>query len=193
MVSENVWNCGIGIYGGRKRMALLTVQDLNVQFHNRTGDVEAVRGVSFVVEAGEIVGVVGESGSGKSTLMRAVMGLLPDHAAVSFEQCGMTGGREKIAMVFQDPLTYLNPTVKVGRQITETIQVHGKMKRKEAKERALELLDIVGIRNGQERMNQYPFELSGGQRQRIVLAIALACEPTLLIADEPTTALDVTI
>lgn len=174
-------------------MSLLTVQGLSVQFHKKEGTVEAVRSVSFTVERGEIVGVVGESGSGKSSLMRAVMGLLPESAEVSFEQCRITGGTEKLAMVFQDPLTYLNPTVKVGRQITETIRAHRTISRAEARERAIELMELAGIRNAGERMDQYPFELSGGQRQRIVLTIALACEPELLIADEPTTALDVTV
>lgn len=198
-------------------MNLLEVQDLNVQFHDRYAGQEAVQKLSFHVGPGEIVGIVGESGSGKSTGMHALLGLLPDKAEVSckkilFEKQDITPPPwndrrmkkqyertmeavrgNKIAMVFQDPLTYLNPTVKIGRQITETIRTHKSCSRREATERAAELLDMVGIRRSAKRLKQYPFELSGGMRQRVVIAIALACEPRLLIADEPTTALDVTV
>jgi len=197
-------------------MSLLQVQNLHVQFTHGAEITHAVKGISFSVEPGEIVGVIGESGSGKSTAMRAVMGLLPKEATVSFTKCfmdsGLTdgslinSGKQEISMLFQNPFTFLNPTVRIGRQITETIQAcqrkkakqlpkgsHKRLTKAEAEAYALELLDLAGIRQGKERMRQYPFELSGGMRQRIVLAIALACEPKLLIADEPTTALDATI
>lgn len=200
-------------------MSLLRVEDLSVQFHDKDRRQEAVSHLSFEVCPGEIVGIVGESGSGKSTGMHAVLGLLPEKAEVACERI-LLDQREitppdlkladrkvvkayertmeavrgnEIAMVFQDPLTYLNPTVKIGRQITETIRAHKKCSQKEALEHAEELLDLVGIRKASQRMRQYPFELSGGMRQRVVIAIALACEPKLLIADEPTTALDVTV
>lgn len=200
-------------------MNLLQVHNLNVQFHNGQKGQEAVKRLSFEVKPGEIVGIVGESGSGKSTAMHAVLGLLQGKAQIDCDaiilnerditpparerpdkKAERTYARKmreirgnEIAMVFQDPLTYLNPVVKIGRQITETIQAHKNCSRMEAKEQARELLDSVGIPNPGKRMNQYPSELSGGMRQRVVMAIALACEPKLLIADEPTTALDATV
>lgn len=146
------------------------------------------------MEKGEIAGLVGESGSGKSTAMLAVMGLLGDRAVIRSDQITVGGEKpvpgKNVAMIFQDSLSCLNPSVKIGRQIRETVRVRRKCTRKEAASRAEELLDMVGIRNPSLRMGQYPFELSGGMRQRVVLAIALACEPELIIADEPTTALD---
>ena len=184
---------------------LLFVRHLHVEFQHGGQKEEAVRDVSFDVGCGEIVGVVGESGSGKSTVMRAVLDVLPQDADVSYEQLWIRGGKSSAAMVFQDPSAYLNPTIKVGRQLIETILLHPepvtekatqqqkKNSRKRAWEHAEKLLEMTGIRNPEEIMKRYPFELSGGQQQRIVLAIALACRPSLLIADEPTTALDVTV
>lgn len=175
-------------------MSLLDVRNLTVQFHTDDGTVRAVDRVSLTVEPGEIVGLAGESGCGKSTLMRAIMGILPPQAEMSCDALEFTAGVKRAAMVFQDPLTYLNPSLKVGMQLKETILCHqGRMSRKMLDERAAELLRMVDIRQAETVLGKYPFELSGGQRQRIVLAIALACEPFLLIADEPTTALDVTV
>lgn len=187
-------------------MSLLCVKDLHVQFHEREQEEEAVRRLSFTVRPGEVLGVVGESGSGKSTAMQAILGLLPERAQVSCRQITLDGaditppppGADRrsrrmyerkmegvrgcrIGMVFQEPLSSLNPSVKVGRQITETIRAHRKCSKKAAKERAAELLGMVGILEGEMRMRQYPFELSGGMRQRVALAIALAGEPRLLI------------
>jgi peptide/nickel transport system ATP-binding protein len=199
-------------------MSVLSVQELNVQFNDRHARGETVSNLSFSMEPGEIMGVVGESGSGKSTVMQAVMGLLSTRAEIRCKK--MTLGQiditppscldkkswkdyekkmklirgNKISMVFQNPLTYLNPTVKIGRQITEVIRVHHpNCSRTKAREKAKELLDMVGIRTPSERLSQYPFELSGGMQQRVAIAIALAGEPEVLIADEPTTALDVTV
>ena len=186
-------------------MKVLDVQGLNVQYHTEKTNASGagddgngtLHGVSFSVGEGEIVGLVGESGSGKSTAMLAVLGLLGGKADVSFERISLCGeapapGRNA-AMVFQDAQSCLNPTVKIGRQITETIRARRGCGRKEARERAEELLDLVGIHNAGLRMKQYPFELSGGMRQRVVIAVALACEPKLIIADEPTTALDAAV
>lgn len=178
-------------------MKVLDVQNLSVQYHTGQGHRQALDEVSFSVEKGGIAGIVGESGSGKSTAMLAVMGLLAENADVTADAISVCGqqvvpGRD-IAMVLQDSLSCLNPTVKIGRQITETIRAHKNCTRQEARERAEELLDLVGIRNPAQRMRQYPFELSGGMRQRTAIAIALACEPKLIIADEPTTALDAAV
>lgn len=180
-------------------MSLLEVKNLSVQFQNGSGAGnswgqqvrEAVHAVSFQVNPGETVGIVGESGSGKSTLVRAVAGLLPDDAQVAYDRCDMSGGFERIGMVFQEPVTFLNPTMTVGKQITESIRLHNQQKTE--KEQAIELLEYAGVRHPENWMGRYPFELSGGQCQRVVLAIALASKPDLLIADEPTTALDVTV
>lgn len=178
-------------------MKVLDVQNLSVQYHTGQGHRQALDEVSFSVEKGGIAGIVGESGSGKSTAMLAVMGLHAENADVTADAIAVCGqqvvpGRD-IAMVLQDSLSCLNPTVKIGRQITETIRAHKNCTRQEARGRAEELLDLVGIRNPAQRMRQYPFELSGGMRQRTAIAIALACEPKLIIADEPTTALDAAV
>jgi peptide/nickel transport system ATP-binding protein len=187
---------------------LLSVRDLRVQFDSPAGTVTAVDGVSFDLEAGRALGVVGESGSGKTVLSRVVMNLLtvsnklPIEGEVRFRGQNLLTTRRRelrklwgddLAMVFQDPMTSLNPTMKIGPQVTESLFLHRKISRKAARARAEELLREVGIPEPGRRLNQYPHELSGGMRQRVTIAIALACDPVLLIADEPTTALDVTV
>jgi peptide/nickel transport system ATP-binding protein len=186
---------------------MLDVQDLKTWFRTERGTVKAVDGVSFSVERGQTIGIVGESGSGKTVLSRSVMGLLPannvirhgqvmfegrDLAATSTEAMRAVWGAE-IAMVFQDPMTSLNPVMKIGRQLTEGLRHHLSMSKAESKETAIALLRSVGIPEPQRRLDQYPFELSGGMRQRVTIAIAISCGPKLLMADEPTTALDVTV
>ncbi|MFB7159824.1 ABC transporter ATP-binding protein [Lysinibacillus sp. NPDC056232] len=187
---------------------ILEVKDLKINFKTYAGLVRAVRGVNFDLKEGETLAIVGESGSGKSVTSNALMKLIPqppgiyesgqilfngrDLVPLSDKEMSKVRGNE-IAMIFQDPMTSLNPTMKVGRQITEVILQHKKVSRADAKERAIELLTQVGIPFPEKRYNQYPHEFSGGMRQRVVIAIALAADPKLLIADEPTTALDVTI
>jgi oligopeptide/dipeptide ABC transporter ATP-binding protein len=186
---------------------LLSVEDLRVEFWTQRGTVYAVNGVSFEIAAGETLGIVGESGCGKSVTSLAVMGILPRSARVT-GGTAVFGGRDlltlgdremrkvrgrEIAMIFQDPMTSLNPVLTVGRQIRESLQTHLGMDRKAAEARTVELLDQVGIPSAKSRASDYPHQFSGGMRQRAMIAIALACEPKLLIADEPTTALDVTI
>jgi len=188
-------------------MSLLSVNDLRVQFWTQRGTVHAVNGVSFDVAPGETLGIVGESGCGKSVTSLAILGILPRAGRVSsgealFEGRDLLGrsdaelrrirGRE-IAMIFQDPMTSLNPVLTIGRQIREALETHMGMTRKEAQARAVELLVQVGIPEARRRTGDYPHQFSGGMRQRAMIAMALACEPKLLIADEPTTALDVTI
>lgn len=175
-------------------MNVLNVQNLNVQYHTEKGNFDAVSGLTLSMEEGEITGLVGQSGCGKSTAVRAIMGISAENAEVEYENLSLDGEipvpGHNIAMIFQDSQNCLNPSVKIGKQIAETVKNRRKCTKKEAKKRALELLDLVGIRNPALRMKQYPFELSGGMRQRVVIAIALACDPRLIIADEPTTALD---
>jgi peptide/nickel transport system ATP-binding protein len=185
---------------------VLQVEDLNVSFPTDDGLVQAVRGVSYTVKRGEVLGIVGESGSGKSVSSLAVMGLLPKNAKVTGstkvlgeETTGLSDAEiskirgNKIAMIFQDPLASLNPVYTVGYQLAEAVLAHYDVGKEKARERALELLEIVGIPHAKQRIDSYPHELSGGMRQRVVIAIAMANDPDVIIADEPTTALDVTV
>jgi peptide/nickel transport system ATP-binding protein len=186
---------------------LLDVRNLRVSFRTEDGLVRAVDGVSFTVDPGEVLGIVGESGSGKSVTMMSVMRLIVDPNAV-FEGEVVYKGRDimklgrdemrgvrgaEIAMIFQDPMTSLNPVYRVGWQIGEQIRTHERVTKQVARARAVELLQAVGIPNARERVDDYPHQFSGGMRQRVMIAMALSCNPDLLIADEPTTALDVTI
>ncbi|MDK8182401.1 ABC transporter ATP-binding protein [Paenibacillus sp. UMB4589-SE434] len=187
---------------------ILEVNNLSVSFQTRDREVQAVKGVSFELRRGETLGIVGESGSGKSVTARTIMRLLPSPpsyvksgeitflgqnlAYMTDKQMEAIRGRD-IGMIFQDPMTSLNPTMKIGRQIAESLIKHQKLSKKEARQQAVEMLKLVGISNSEARYDQYPHEFSGGMRQRVMIAIALACRPSLLIADEPTTALDVTI
>ena len=187
---------------------ILDVKNLHVYFDTYAGVVKAIRDVSFHVNKGESLAIVGESGSGKSVTVQTVMKLIPmppgriasgeilfkDRDIVKMNEAEMRkirGG--EIGMIFQDPMTSLNPTMTVGKQIAEGIMMHQKVSHKEAMAKALEMLKAVNIPNPEERLNSYPHQFSGGMRQRVVIAIALACNPDLLIADEPTTALDVTV
>lgn len=188
--------------------SLLEIKELRTRFYTPNGQVASVDGVSFTINKGEIVGVVGESGCGKSVTAQSVLRLFDEKREVQYEgQINLEGvnllelnkkqmqeirGNE-ISMVFQDPLSSLNPVYTIGEQITEALRLHQKLSKKEAWLRAIELLQLTGIASPEQRAHQYPHQLSGGMRQRVMIAIALACQPKLLIADEPTTALDVTI
>ena len=186
---------------------LLSVRNLKTSFFTHVGEVKAVRGISFDVNEGEVLGIVGESGSGKSVTSLSIMGLLQypgrvvdgeillngeDILTYGKNQMRRVRGKE-IAMIFQDPMTSLNPVYTIGNQIMEMILEHEKMSRREARARAIEMLKLVGIPAAEKRIDSYPHEFSGGMRQRVMIALALSCNPKLLIADEPTTALDVTI
>jgi dipeptide transport system ATP-binding protein len=188
-------------------MPLLEIRNLTVEFPTQQGTLRAVDSVDLAVDAGEIVGIVGESGSGKSVAMLAVMGLLPWTARVTADRMAFDGtdllrltgsGRRRLlgkdlAMIFQEPMTSLNPCYTVGFQLTESLREHEGLGRRAARERALQLLDKVGIPDPARRLRAFPHQMSGGMSQRVMIAIAIACNPKLLIADEPTTALDVTI
>jgi oligopeptide transport system ATP-binding protein len=187
---------------------LLEVQDLQTCFHTPEGTIYAVNGISWMLSEGETLAVVGESGCGKSVSMMSILGLIPippgeiasgsanyrgqDLLKMSDTDLERVRGKE-IAMVFQDPMTALNPVLTIGRQMTEALDRHLGMSREQASQRAVELLDLVGIPSAAERLGDYPHQFSGGMRQRVMIAMALSCSPTVLIADEPTTALDVTI
>src|SRR6516165_9175634 len=188
-------------------MPLLEIKNLSVAFPSHSGMVRAVDGVDITLERGEVLGIVGESGSGKSVTMLALMGLVPYPGRVMADRLSFEGrdlktlsDRERraltgkdVAMIFQEPTTSLNPSFTIGYQLVETLQIHEAMDRKASRRRAIELLEQVGIPAAESRLAAYPHQLSGGMNQRVMIAMAIACNPQLLIADEPTTALDVTV
>ena len=196
-------------------MSLLEIQNLTTSFSTEQGKVHAVRGISLSVEQGEVVGIVGESGSGKSQSMYSVMGLLSANGTVEsgsivfdgkqispaqfqgnkkeWEHCMQNIRGNTLSMIFQDPMSFLNPVLTIEQQLVEPLKNHKKLSKQQMHQKAVQLLEQVGIPSPEERLRQYPHQLSGGMRQRIIIAIALACGPKLILADEPTTALDVTI